>query len=60
MTAILRHFALNADDTPRARAFYERAFNWTWTPWGPPGFYQTRTAGRSSKSGRGCSPSPRS
>src|SRR5436190_2336637 len=47
MTAILRHFALNADDTPRARAFYERAFNWTWTPWGPPGFYQTRTAGRS-------------
>lgn len=47
MPATLRHFAINADDTPRARAFYERAFNWTYTPWGPPGFYQTRTAGRS-------------
>ena len=47
MSATFRHFAINADDLPRARAFYERAFNWTYTPWGPPGFYQTRTAGRS-------------
>src|SRR3954466_1514986 len=47
MSPTLRHFAINADDVPRARAFYERAFNWTYTPWGPPGFYQTRTAGRS-------------
>ena len=47
MPAALRHFAINADDVPRARAFYERAFGWTWTPWGPPGFYQTRTAGKS-------------
>lgn len=47
MPTALRHFAINADDVPRARAFYERAFNWTYTPWGPPGFYQTRTAGRS-------------
>lgn len=46
MPATLRHFAINADDIPRALAFYGRAFNWTWTPWGPPGFYQTRTAGR--------------
>jgi predicted enzyme related to lactoylglutathione lyase len=47
MPIALRHFAINADDVPRARAFYERAFGWTYTPWGPPGFYQTRTAGRS-------------
>src|SRR5690242_20326352 len=42
----LRHFAINADDVARAKAFYEAAFGWTWTPWGPPGFYQTRNAGR--------------
>lgn len=45
MTATLRHFAINADDVPRARAFYEGVFGWTFTPWGPPGFYQTRSAG---------------
>ncbi|THD77244.1 MAG: VOC family protein [Phenylobacterium sp.] len=45
MPARLRHFAINADDVPRARAFYEKVFGWTFTPWGPPGFYQTRTAG---------------
>jgi predicted enzyme related to lactoylglutathione lyase len=47
MPAALRHFAINADDVPAARRFYEQAFGWTWTPWGPPGFLQTRTAGRS-------------
>jgi predicted enzyme related to lactoylglutathione lyase len=46
MTTALRHFAINADDVGRARAFYERAFAWSFTPWGPPGFYQTRSAGR--------------
>ncbi len=45
MPIALRHFAINADDVVRARAFYERAFAWTFTPWGPPGFYQTRNAG---------------
>ena len=45
MSATLRHFAINADDVPRARAFYETVFGWTFTPWGPPGFYQTRSAG---------------
>ena len=45
MSAILRHVAINADDVPRARAFYEKVFGWTFTPWGPPGFYQTRDAG---------------
>lgn len=47
MPAILRHFALNADDVARTRAFHEQAFGWTFTPWGPPGFYQTRSAGPS-------------
>lgn len=45
MAATLRHFAINADDVPRAKAFYEAVFGWTFTPWGPPGFYQTRDAG---------------
>jgi len=47
MTPTVRHFALNADDVGRARAFFETAFGWTFNPWGPPGFYQTRSAGPS-------------
>jgi predicted enzyme related to lactoylglutathione lyase len=43
--ARLRHIAINADDVPAARRFYEDVFGWTFTPWGPPGFYQTRDAG---------------
>jgi predicted enzyme related to lactoylglutathione lyase len=45
MPATLRHFAINADDVPRAKRFYEGVFGWTFNPWGPPGFYQTRDAG---------------
>lgn len=45
MPATFRHFAINADDVPRARRFYEEVFGWTFTPWGPPGFYQTRDSG---------------
>ncbi len=45
MPATLRHFAINADDVPRAKSFYEQVFGWAFTPWGPPGFYQTRTTG---------------
>lgn len=45
MPARFRHFAINATDTARARAFYEAVFGWTFAPWGPPGFYQTRDAG---------------
>lgn len=45
MPATLRHFAINADDVPRARAFYEQVFGWTFQPWGPPDFYQVRNAG---------------
>jgi predicted enzyme related to lactoylglutathione lyase len=34
-----RHFSINADDTARGRRFYEAVFGWTFTPWGPPGFW---------------------
>lgn len=45
MAATLRHFAINADDVGRARSFYEAVMGWTYTPWGPPDFYQARGAG---------------
>ena len=45
MPGTLRHFAINADDVQRAKRFYEDVFGWTFTPWGPPDFYQTRDAG---------------
>jgi predicted enzyme related to lactoylglutathione lyase len=45
MPATFRHFAINADDVARAKAFYERVFDWRFTPWGPPNYYQIRTAG---------------
>jgi predicted enzyme related to lactoylglutathione lyase len=38
--APVRHFAINADDVQRAKTFYERVFGWSFTPWGPPDFYQ--------------------
>jgi predicted enzyme related to lactoylglutathione lyase len=46
MPATLRHFAINADDVPRAKGFYEQVFGWSFTAWGPPDFYQTRSAGQ--------------
>ncbi|MGD2132148.1 MAG: VOC family protein [Maricaulaceae bacterium] len=45
MPAIFRHFALNADDVQRAKAFYEKVFGWEFKPWGPPNFYQIWNAG---------------
>ena len=36
-------FAINADDVPRARKFYEAVFGWAFEPWGPPGFYLIET-----------------
>lgn len=45
MPAIVRHFAIHADDVPRAKAFYEKVLGWTFTPWGPPDFYQILDAG---------------
>ena len=46
MPATLRHFAINADDVPRAKQFYEQVFGWTFDPWGPPDFYQIKNAGQ--------------
>jgi predicted enzyme related to lactoylglutathione lyase len=45
MPATFRHFAINADNVPRARQFYEKVFGWTFDPWGPPDFYQIKNAG---------------
>jgi predicted enzyme related to lactoylglutathione lyase len=41
----LAHFAINADDIDRARAFYEKVFGWKFQAWGPPGFYQIEAKG---------------
>ncbi|KPF49097.1 MULTISPECIES: VOC family protein [unclassified Novosphingobium] len=45
MPATFRHFAINADDVQRARQFYEGVFGWSFSPWGPPDYYQIRNAG---------------
>ena len=39
----IAHFAINADDVPRAKRFYEKVFGWTFSAWGPPDFYQIKT-----------------
>jgi hypothetical protein len=43
MSNNVKHFAIHAGDVNRARAFYEKAFGWQFTPWGPPGFFLIRT-----------------
>jgi uncharacterized protein len=43
MPNILSFFAINADDVPRARRFYETVFGWSFEPWGPPNFYLIET-----------------
>jgi predicted enzyme related to lactoylglutathione lyase len=43
MTNNVVHFAIHADDLPRARRFYERVFGWRFRPWGPPDFYLIAT-----------------
>jgi predicted enzyme related to lactoylglutathione lyase len=40
----IAHFAINADDVARAKAFYGRVFGWTFQAWGPPKFYMIRTS----------------
>lgn len=35
----LAHFAINADDVEKSRAFYAKVFGWKFNAWGPPGFY---------------------
>ena len=37
------HFAVNADDIDRARAFYAGVFGWRFEAWGPPGFFLITT-----------------
>lgn len=39
----LARFAINADDVPRARDFYQKVFDWKFEPWGPPNFYLIKT-----------------
>ena len=37
------HYAINADDVPRAQRFYGKVFGWKFTAYGPPGFFQIDT-----------------
>jgi predicted enzyme related to lactoylglutathione lyase len=46
-------FAINADDVPRARAFYQTVFGWSFEPWGPPGFYLIDTGKEAADAIRG-------
>ena len=46
MAGTFRHFAINADDVQRAKAFYEKTFGWEFRPWGPPNFYQVWNGGQ--------------
>lgn len=41
----LAHFAIEAQDVPRALAFYVNVFGWSFEPWGPPDFYLIHGAG---------------
>jgi hypothetical protein len=49
----IRHFAINADDPARARAFYQQVFGWRIEPWGPPEFFQIRTGDEAQPGVRG-------
>lgn len=40
----IAHFAIHADDCQRAKAFYEKVFQWQFQPWGPPGFWLIQTS----------------
>lgn len=39
----LAHFAIHADDVERAKRFYAQVFQWSFQPWGPPGFWLIST-----------------
>jgi len=49
----LSFFAINADDVPRARKFYEAVFGWNFEPWGPPNFYLIGTGEKQMSAIRG-------
>ncbi|MCW5875491.1 MAG: hypothetical protein KIS85_01295 [Anaerolineales bacterium] len=40
----ISHFAIHAEDTERAKTFYETAFGWQFEAWGPPDFYRIHTS----------------
>ena len=40
----LAHFAIHADDVPRAKAFYGAVFGWSFRAWGPPDFWLIETS----------------
>jgi uncharacterized protein len=48
MPSNLASFAIHVDDVDRARAFYEAVFEWSFEPWGPPGFYLIHTGDEAS------------
>ncbi len=48
MPSNLASFSIHVDDIDRARAFYEAVFDWTFEPWGPPGFYLIHTGDEAS------------
>ena len=45
MTNTVAHFAINADDVPATRRFYETVFGWTFAAFGPPDFYRINPGG---------------
>lgn len=47
----LSHFAINADDVPATRRFYESVFGWRFEAWGPPDFFQITTPGEGAPRG---------
>jgi hypothetical protein len=51
--ANVSHFAINADDLPRARRFYQRVFGWRFEAWGPPDFFMIDTGTREDPGIRG-------
>lgn len=53
MSNTVQHFAINADDVGRARAFYENVFGWRFSAWGPPDFYQIESGDKDAPGLRG-------
>ena len=53
MSNSIQFFAINADDVPRARKFYETVFGWSFEPWGPPNFLQIFSGADDDKEIRG-------
>ncbi len=39
------HISINADDLQRAKQFYASCFGWSFSAFGPPGFYMIEGAG---------------